>query len=60
MEGKKFTDEDDEFVTREFTLMDQNGDGCVDWWEFVNHESKMYLARRPKVLPFIIFRHALC
>ena len=49
MDGLKVTEEDKTFFATEFKLMDQNGDGLLDWWEFVNHESKMYLARRTKV-----------
>ena len=49
LQGNPFTDEDREFAAREFKLIDQNGDDNLDWWEFVNHESKMYLAKRSKV-----------
>ena len=36
-------------LVREFSLMDQDGDGKLDWWEFVNNESKYYLAKKDKV-----------
>jgi len=36
-------------LLREFSLMDQDGDGKLDWWEFVNNESKYYLAKKDKV-----------
>ena len=49
LQGNPFTDEDRDFAAREFKLIDQNGDDNLDWWEFVNHESKMYLAKRSKV-----------
>jgi hypothetical protein len=29
--------------------MDMNKDGKLDWWEFVNQESKTYLAEKDKV-----------
>jgi len=37
-------------LLREFSLMDQDGDGKLNWWEFVNNESKYYLAKKDKVL----------
>lgn len=47
--------EEERELTREFQLMDQNGDDRLDWWEFVNHESKRYLARKDKVQFFVRF-----
>lgn len=49
MKGLETTDFDRELIANEFKFMDQNGDGVLDWWEFVNHESKIYLATRSKV-----------
>ena len=49
LDGNKVTSEEKRSIATEFKLMDQNGDGTLDWWEFVNHESKFYLAKRTKV-----------
>jgi len=36
-------------LSKEFDIMDQDGNGKLDWWEFVNHESKLYLANKDPV-----------
>ena len=33
----------------EFVTMDKNGDGTVDWWEFLQHEASKRLEIQPKV-----------
>ena len=61
LDGLKVTEEDKKFFATEFKLMDQNGDGLLDWWEFVNHESKLYLARRTKVFTrLLVFGYDCC
>ena len=40
----------EEMVTKlEFRMADQNGDDCLDWWEFLNLASQHVLGKRTEV-----------
>ncbi|XP_045157056.2 PHD finger protein 24-like [Mercenaria mercenaria] len=48
-------------LSRNFKYMDMNKDGKLDWWEFVNHESKLYLADKNKYdLVDLLTKKELC
>lgn len=40
---------DEMFERRHFHLMDVDGGGCVEWWEFAQHAATSRLARRSQV-----------
>ena len=47
------TEAEEEQLAIEFRYMDQDGDGNLDWWEFLNHESKACLMKKNKVYNYI-------
>ncbi|KAL5005946.1 hypothetical protein ScPMuIL_017104 [Solemya velum] len=47
LEGCTMTEDEKARFALEFQAADADGDGIQDWWEFVNHECKQVLARRP-------------
>ncbi|KAL4236813.1 hypothetical protein ACF0H5_005200 [Mactra antiquata] len=50
-----------ERVIRLFNYQDMNKDGRLNWWEFVNHESKAYLAKKDKYeLVSMLTKKELC
>ena len=48
-EGESMSEDDIHRLTLQYHCMDCNGDGSVDWWEFVKHQACKRLAKKPTV-----------
>lgn len=47
--GHQLSEEDHEHLDLEFRLADRDGNGIIDWWEFLNYQTKVKLAMRDQV-----------
>lgn len=47
--GHQLSEEDHEHLDLEFRLADRDGNGIIDWWEFLNYQAKVKLAMRDQV-----------
>lgn len=47
--GQQLSEEDHEHMDLEFRLADRDGNGVIDWWEFLNYQAKVKLAMRDQV-----------
>ena len=43
------TDEEHKQIDLEFRLVDTDGSGTIDWWEFLNFQARVKLASRDQV-----------
>ncbi len=50
--GTDMEEEDIELTYKQFKVIDKDHSGYIDWWEFLKHESRRYLARRDEVTTF--------
>ena len=48
-EGTEIDLDEERRIKMEFRLIDIDGNGTIDWWEFVKHEATKQLAKRNKV-----------
>nr|XP_022318708.1 PHD finger protein 24-like [Crassostrea virginica] len=44
--GRQVTDEEHKQIDLEFRLVDTDGSGTIDWWEFLNFQARVKLASR--------------
>ena len=47
--GRQVTDEEHKQIDLEFRLVDTDGSGTIDWWEFLNFQARVKLASRDPV-----------
>lgn len=43
------TDSGKQQIVLQFKKIDTDKDGRINWWEFLSHESRLFLAKRPTV-----------
>lgn len=48
--GHNMSEDERKLSQLEFRLVDTDGNGTIDWWEFLNFQAKVKLASRDQVI----------